>query len=272
MTLENLCKEETSNTVISHPYPSSIRLCLDDKGLSTHKNSSLGNWKCHLMKLNENFVDFAQEAKEFQSDFQTQSDLSKVVFARTVERDRPFTYVPTKTDLYVQIFRDTRTLNQSDHSKVIYAKLLKGKPCVFPAISRNHSEARITSAEFSSKSHVIFGRSPPLLTTNKNQDIKSIPLSSNQYIPFLDMLSNESRESYTNDSFERLLNKVAPILEDLLARTRSMRRTGAIRGKKPTQNRRKSQLKIKYAQILANLRLKKGKTATTQRKKTQVTR
>ena len=149
VTLENLCKEETSNTVISHPYPSSIRLCLDDKGLSTHKNSSLGNWKCHLIKLNENFVDFAQEAKEFQSDFQTQSDLSKVVFARTVERDRPFTYVPTKTDLYVQIFRDTRTLNQSDHSKVIYAKLLKGKPCVFPAISRNHSEARITSAEFS---------------------------------------------------------------------------------------------------------------------------
>ena len=51
-----------------------------------------------------------------------------------------------------------------------------------------------------------------------------------------------------------------------------MRRAGTIRGKKPTQKKRRSQLKIKYAQTLANLRLKRGKNATTQRKKIQVNR
>ena len=134
-----------------------------------------------------------------------------------------------------------------------------------------HSEARINSAKSSSNSLVIFRKYLPPSSTNKYQPIKSIRPSSNQYIPFSDMWSNESRVSQTNDSFELLLNELAPISDDLFARTRSMRRAGAIRRKKPTQKKeRRSQLKFKYAQILANLRSKRGKVATIQRRKTQV--
>ena len=82
-----------------------------------------------------------------------------------------------------------------------------------------------------------------------------------------------------NDSFQPLLSEVAPIPDDLFARTGSMRREGAIRGKKPTQreptqkNEKRTQLKFIYAQILANLRSKRGKVASIQRKKkTQVNR
>ena len=138
---------------------------------------------------------------------------------------------------------------------------------LFPANSCNQSKACLNSAEFLSNSHAIFGNSLPPLTT-----------SSNQLITFSDMWATESKEAQTDDSFERVLNQVVPIAVELFARTSSMSRVGAIRRKKPTQRKptqkkeRKSQLKFKYAQILANLRSKKENVASIQTKKTQVNR
>ena len=88
----------------------------------------------------------------------------------------------------MQIFEDTHFINQSNHSNVIYAQSLEGDIiCVFLANSLDQSEARVNSAKFSSKSHVISGNSQPSSTTNKYQPIKSIRPSSNQFIPFPDM-------------------------------------------------------------------------------------
>ena len=96
----------------------------------------------------------------------------------------------------MQRCKEAHTLNQSDPLNVFHGQPLERKNSyVLPAISCNQSEARNNPAEISSKSHVNFGKSSQLLTTNKYQPIKSIQISSNQNIPFSDLLSNKSRES-----------------------------------------------------------------------------
>ena len=175
-------------------------------------------------------------------------------------------------------FEDTHSINKSNHSNVIYAQPLEGDlTCVFPANFLNQSEASVNSAKFLSKSHDISANSLPSSTTNEYQPIKSTRPISKQFITSSDLWSNVPEEVQTTDSFGRLQNEVAPIPDELFARKRSMRRAGAIRRKKPTQRKptqkkeRRTQLKFKKAQILANLRSKRGKVASIQRKKkTQV--
>ena len=143
----------------------------------------------------------------------------------------------------MQIFEDTHSIDQSNHSNVIYAQPLEGDiPSVFPANSLDQSEASVNSAKVSSKSHVVPGYSLLPSTTNKYQPNKSIRPSSNQLINFSDMWFNVPKQVQTKDSFERLQNEVVLIPDDLFAKTRSMRRAGAIRRKKPRQRKPKQKM------------------------------
>ena len=70
-------------------------------------------------------------------------------------------------------------------------------------------------------------------------------------------MSNNSKESCTNDSFELLSKEVKLIPEVSFASEEATKNTKARRGKRLTSKERRTRLKFKYEDIFACLRLRR---------------
>ena len=110
--IEKLWMEEVSDVEISYSYPQVVSLNQADMDLFTHKIIYLESKKDRVIKFIEKTANTTQEGYHKLLDPINQSDYSKLIYAQTVESDLSCTYFLAKTDVSMQVFEDTHSINQ----------------------------------------------------------------------------------------------------------------------------------------------------------------